>query len=408
MMLLSVAEDGEHGLPEQGVEAEDDRGDHGHRDQHDHGVPGHGPPVGPVHLPQLAGDLAAERTDGPEPRPARGRLAVPRRLLPLGLHLAKLLEALRLVGGALLAGHRPLGFPVHRERLLLTPEGACRSLRGGRPGGTRTPNHRFWRPGLYQLSYWPRVLGRPGPWAQSPSSIGATVRPGQGAPRAMAIVRVVTVFEQTGFDPRLEWGVEGARVLAAACRVVVVVDVLSFTTAIEVAVGRGAVVFPHRWPDPGAAAFARRVGAVLAGRRDEPRSTGAPPRGSPDPSGSTGAPPRGSPDPSGPGGRPPYSLSPVSLLDVPPGTRLVLPSPNGSALAAAIAHAGPVVLAGCLRNASAVARAAREAGGDGPVGVVAAGERRPDGALRPAVEDLLGAGAVLHALGGRPSPEARA
>ncbi len=224
----------------------------------------------------------------------------------------------------------------------------------------------------------------------------------------MAIVRVVTVFEQTGFDPRLEWGVEGARVLAAACRVVVVVDVLSFTTAIEVAVGRGAVVFPHRWPDPGAAAFARRVGAVLAGRRDEPRSTGEPPRGSPDPSGSTGEPPRGSPDPSGPGGRPPYSLSPVSLLDVPPGTRLVLPSPNGSAVAAAIAHAGPVVLAGCLRNASAVARAAREAGGDGPVGVVAAGERRPDGALRPAVEDLLGAGAVLHALGGRPSPEARA
>jgi len=96
------------------------------------------------------------------------------------------------------------------------------------------------------------------------------------------------------------------------------------------------------------------------------------------------------------------------LLDVPPSTRLVLPSPNGSAVAAAIAHAVPVVLAGCLRNASAVARVAREAGGDGPVAVVAAGERRPDGALRPAVEDLLGAGAVLHVLGGRPSPEARA
>jgi 2-phosphosulfolactate phosphatase len=122
----------------------------------------------------------------------------------------------------------------------------------------------------------------------------------------MGIVRVVAVFEQTGFDARLEWGVEGAR--------------------------------------------------VLAGRRDEPRSTGAPPRGSP--------------DPSGPGGRPPYSLSPVSLLDVPPGTRLVLPSPNGSAVAAAIAHAVPVVLAGCLRNAAAVARVAREAGGDGPVAVV--------------------------------------
>src|SRR5690606_18782892 len=26
----------------------------------------------------------------------------------------------------------------------------------GRPGGTRTPNSRFWRPVLYQLNYWPK------------------------------------------------------------------------------------------------------------------------------------------------------------------------------------------------------------------------------------------------------------
>jgi hypothetical protein len=28
----------------------------------------------------------------------------------------------------------------------------------GRPGGTRTPNTRFWRPVLYQLNYWPRAF----------------------------------------------------------------------------------------------------------------------------------------------------------------------------------------------------------------------------------------------------------
>jgi hypothetical protein len=30
-------------------------------------------------------------------------------------------------------------------------------MKFGRPGGTRTPNTRFWRPVLYQLSYWPTL-----------------------------------------------------------------------------------------------------------------------------------------------------------------------------------------------------------------------------------------------------------
>src|SRR5579875_1678170 len=34
--------------------------------------------------------------------------------------------------------------------------------RGGRAGGTRTPNRRFWRPVLYQLSYCPSVAWTPG------------------------------------------------------------------------------------------------------------------------------------------------------------------------------------------------------------------------------------------------------
>jgi 2-phosphosulfolactate phosphatase len=185
----------------------------------------------------------------------------------------------------------------------------------------------------------------------------------------------VTELQQPGFDPRLEWAAEGAAALAGVCPVLVVVDVLRFTTAVEVAVARGAEVTPRPWPG--------RAAPAAAGVAAAPLPAPAP-----------------APDPG------PYSLSPVSLLGIPPGTRLALASPNGATVSLAAARGRAVVLGGCLRNASAVAAAARGLGG--PVGVVAAGERRPDGSLRPAVEDLVGAGAILHALGGRPSPEARA
>lgn len=77
---------------------------------------------------------------------------------------------------------------------------------------------------------------------------------------------------------------------------------------------------------------------------------------------------------------------------------------------------GTAVVAGSLRNCSAVARWAleRQAGkGDRfTVAVVAAGETRGDGSTRFALEDLLGAGAIIDALAGLGidycSPEAAA
>lgn len=151
-------------------------------------------------------------------------------------------------------------------------------------------------------------------------------------------------FDQSRYQVRLEWGVDGlARV--APTDVVVVVDVLRFSSAVADAVAAGASV---------------------------PLDADA---------------------------------HAVSL--------------NGAAVAAAAPGGETVVLLGCLRNASAVARfvMAEQArrGERTSVAVIAAGEltgREPGGVVRFSVEDQLGAGAVVDALAelgiDHTSPEAAA
>src|SRR4051812_27222724 len=181
----------------------------------------------------------------------------------------------------------------------------------------------------------------------------------------------------------LEWGPVGAKVLAEQCDVIVVVDVLSFSTAVTVAVERGGLVWPHKGGE-NARLLARDIGALLAGNRGSHE---------------------------GP------TLSPASLVDLEKGSRLVLPSPNGSSIAFAAVeggvtalHGGVAVVAGCLRNATAVARYIKDFD---RIGVVPAGERWSDGSLRPAYEDLVGAGAVIDRIAARDlsvvlTPEAEA
>ncbi len=67
-------------------------------------------------------------------------------------------------------------------------------------------------------------------------------------------------FGQASYDLKCEWGLEGLRAVSAHADVLVVVDVLSFSTAVDIAVARGAWVFPYRWHDDSAAQFAQ--GAV--------------------------------------------------------------------------------------------------------------------------------------------------
>ena len=166
------------------------------------------------------------------------------------------------------------------------------------------------------------------------------------------------------------WGLQGLLSLLPKSDVVVIVDVLSFCTAVDIATSRGARVlpFPHGHSD--AESYAKSRGAVLA----RPRSAG--------------------------GGQ--FSLSPETLKTVASGTRIVLPPPNGSKLSRETG--GVPTFAGCLRNAAAIAQASSTPGSS--IGVVAAGERWPDGSLRPAIEDLLGAGAIIQNMTARPSPDA--
>jgi 2-phosphosulfolactate phosphatase len=178
-------------------------------------------------------------------------------------------------------------------------------------------------------------------------------------------------FDQSGFEICCEWGHAGISHLAPSSDVIVIVDVLSFTTCVEIATSRDAWVFPYRWRNESAATFAESVGAELANAQR--------------------------------GGKG-YSLSPASCVRIPPGTRLVLPSPNGANLSLSVQ--GRCTLAGCLRNARAVASVALRLGHR--IAVIPAGEQWDDGSLRPAFEDWIGAGAIISHLTGAGSPEAQA
>ena len=175
-----------------------------------------------------------------------------------------------------------------------------------------------------------------------------------------------------------EWGVRGIEVLGGHAAVLVIVDVLTFSTAVDVALSRGGTVYPFPFDEMQAAQIAaNRVGTVLAQKRGQARGA--------------------------------FSLSPASLLALPRGTKLMLPSPNGSRLSV-IADRLPnriPVLTGCLRNAATVAKVARLMAGDRPIAVVPAGEQWPDGSLRLAIEDCLRRAPFSIRLNGPYSPEAQ-
>jgi 2-phosphosulfolactate phosphatase len=178
-------------------------------------------------------------------------------------------------------------------------------------------------------------------------------------------------YEQEKYDIRFEWGIRGIEVLGPTSEVIIVVDVLSFTTSVEVAVSNGAIIYPYRFKDQTVLAYAEAKGALVASGRSQSDAA--------------------------------YSLSPVSLKKIPKHTKLILPSPNGSTLSLA-AGKYATTLAGCFRNCRSVGAKAVSSGQR--ITVIACGEQWPDGTIRPALEDYAGAGAIISHLSGSKSPEA--
>ncbi len=166
-----------------------------------------------------------------------------------------------------------------------------------------------------------------------------------------------------------EWGLKGIEKFLPVTDVFIIVDVLSFSTSVDIACDKGAIVYPCNLEGREAQEYAVSNNAILA----KPRS------------------------------RTELSLSPCSLMNIPAETRLVLPSPNGSTLS--LATAKILTLCGCLRNYRSVAEYANDHGER--ITVIPAGERWPDGSIRFALEDILGAGAVISQLKGKQSLEAK-
>jgi len=188
------------------------------------------------------------------------------------------------------------------------------------------------------------------------------------------------IFSQAPYRCRLDWGLVGTERAIERGDIIVIVDTLSFSTTTAYAVSRGALIYPCS-PYDDAQELALSIGGEAAVHRAEVPHLGR------------------------------YSLSPLTFSTVGNGDKIVLPSLNGSACSRCVDDG--LVLAGALVNAEAVASAvtAYLSGTTKSVTVIACGEREkrpgPAGDLRPAIEDWLGAGAIIARLDFTKSPEAK-
>jgi 2-phosphosulfolactate phosphatase len=191
------------------------------------------------------------------------------------------------------------------------------------------------------------------------------------------------IFNQSPFQCRMDWGIRGVKEASLRGDIIIVVDVLSFSSAITNAIHQEAIIYP--FPRTGDInEFGKLVEAeVCILERARARELGLP------------------------------SLSATSFNESHKGKRYVISSING-ATCVKEANENNYIFIGCLLNASAVASVVNQIQKDKNLNitVIASGERwsgtkdEPRD-LRPSIEDYLGAGAILELLDGTKSPEAQ-
>ncbi len=168
------------------------------------------------------------------------------------------------------------------------------------------------------------------------------------------------------------WGQDGIAYYGAFFSAIVIVDVLSFCTTVDLALSKECSIIPTSLKDETQLlSLAERQGAILAKKRNECGIT----------------------------------LSPSSMRNLDPKQTILLTSPNGSSLMDIASRFEKPVFAGCFRNSKALSEFLnlREFF---PVLFVAAGERFSNAMLKPSLEDYWGVGSILANLNGDKTIEA--
>jgi len=171
------------------------------------------------------------------------------------------------------------------------------------------------------------------------------------------------------------WGRNGAIEASGMSNIVVIVDTLSFSTTVAYAVNMGATIYPLALGDDPSDLSSKYNAEIAVGRRDVPAK-----------------------------GR--FSLSPLTFNNIAENTKVVLPALNGGTCCKLANKNNAIVLIGALVNAEAITKYIMsfiEANRSHfTISIVACGERfkepNSDGEIRFAIEDYLGAGAIIAGL----------